>query len=284
MTDQLPSLLPTEWLAPRLGAPGIVALDASFYLPQQNRNAYMDFVNEHLPDARFFDIDAIADLDSPLPHMLPEPRAFSAAVGKLGINNDTMIVVYDNNSFMASARVWWTFRVFGHRKIAVLDGGLKTWKTEHNPTTSTRTQPTKQQFVANYNEHLVRNINQMKNLLAGKENLVIDARSAKRFAGTEPEPRPGLRAGHIPGSHNLPYTELLDTDTGKFKNANKLARLFRNKGINADAPLVATCGSGVTASILALSLYQLGNTTVPVFDGSWSEWGATAGVPIATGY
>jgi len=284
MTDHLPSLLPTDWLASRLGAPGIVTLDASFCLPQQNRNAHMEFAANHIPGAQFFDIDAVADLESPLPHMLPEPEVFTTAVGNMGINNETMVVVYDNNSFMASARVWWTFRVFGHNKIAVLDGGLKAWEIEHNPTVSTRTQSDKQQFVAKYNAHLVRNIDQMKNLIATKENLIVDARSANRFSGTEPESRPGLKSGHIPGSHNLPYNELLDTDTGKLKNANQLAELYREKGINVDAPLVATCGSGVTASILALSLHQLGNTIVPVYDGSWSEWGAASNVPIATGH
>ena len=284
MIDHLPSLLPTEWLASRLGTPGIVTLDASFCLPQQNRNPHTEFVANRIPGAQFFDIDAVADLDSPLPHMLPEPEVFAAAVGDMGINNDTMVVVYDNNSFMASARVWWTFRVFGHSKIAVLDGGLKAWEIEHNPTVSAHTQSNKQQFVAEYNDHLVRNIDQMKNLIASKENLIVDARSANRFAGTEPEPRPGLKSGHIPGSHNLPYTELLNADTGKLKNANQLAELYRKKGISMDAPLVATCGSGVTASILALSLYQLGNTTVPVYDGSWSEWGATSGAPITTGH
>ena len=283
MSQSLPALLPTQWLASRLGAPGIVTLDATFCLPQQNRDAYREFKSEHIPGSQFFDIDVISDQDSPLPHMLPEAKQFEAAVGRLGINNDTMIVVYDNNSFMASARVWWTFRVFGHRKIAVLDGGLKVWKAESRTLVNCCLPPRQQQFIANFQANLVKNIEQIKNLIANNEATIVDARSANRFAGSESEFRPGLKSGHIPGSHNLPYSLLLNADTGQLKNTEQLMEVFNQTKINTGLPIVATCGSGVSASILALSLYLLGNKTVPVYDGSWSDWGSATGVQIATG-
>ncbi len=283
MSQSLPALLPTQWLASRLGAPGIVTLDATFCLPQQSRNAYTEFESEHIPGSQFFDIDAISDQHSLLPHMLPEAKLFEAAVGRLGINNDTMIVVYDNNSFMASARVWWTFRVFGYNKIAVLDGGLKAWKAESRALANCYIAAREQQFVAKFQANLVRNIEQIKNLMASNGATIVDARSANRFAGSEPEFRPGLKSGHIPSSHNLPYSLLINAETGQLKNTKQLMKVFEHAKINTKSPIVTTCGSGVTASILALSLYLLGNKTVPVYDGSWSEWGSAAGVPIATG-
>lgn len=283
MSQSFPAIVSTQWLASRLGAPGIVTLDATFCLPQQGRTAYVEFKSNHIPSAQFFDIDKIADQNSSLPHMLPNADFFEEKVGQLGINNNTMVVVYDNNSFMASARVWWTFRVFGHNKIAVLDGGLKAWLTEKRPIDSECKSVSEKPFNAYLNTSLVSNIEQMKNLVDTKDCKIIDARSANRFAGFEAEPRPGLKSGHIPGSSNIPYTTLLDAQTGHLKNVEQLKSIFEQADIKPGSPIVTTCGSGVTASILALCLYQLGDEKVPVYDGSWSEWGAAPGVPIATG-
>ncbi len=283
MSQSFPAIVPTQWLASRLGAPGIVTLDATFCLPQQGRTAYIEFQSKHIPSAQFFDIDKIADQNSSLPHMLPSADFFEEKVGQLGINNDTMVIVYDNNSFMASARAWWTFRVFGHYKVAVLDGGLKAWLREKRPIDSDYKSASEQTFNAYLDTSLVRNMEQMKNLVATKECIIIDARSANRFTGSEAEPRPGLKSGHIPGSYNIPYSTLLDAQTGHLKSVEQLKPILDQANIKPGSPIVTTCGSGVTASILTLALYQLGNKKVPVYDGSWSEWGAAPGVAIETG-
>jgi thiosulfate/3-mercaptopyruvate sulfurtransferase len=277
-------LVSCEWLAARLGDPRLAILDASFFLPVDERSACSEYLAEHLPGSHFFDVDAIADPGNGLPHMLPEPRSFAAAVARTGIGADTWVVVYDNNSFLASARVWWTFRVFGHDRVSVLDGGLRRWKALGALLESGATAPAPAaEFRAAYRPELVRNLDQMQTLLAGPGSQIVDARSPGRFAGSEPEPRPGLRSGHIPGSRNVFFNTLIDAATGRLKPASALEAEFHQAGLDLDGPVVATCGTGITAAILALALYRLGRRDTAVYDGSWTEWGARDDTAVAIG-
>jgi len=276
----------TAWLAERLSDPSVRILDASMHLAiagTPKRDAKAEFVEAHIPGAVFFDIDAVADRSSALPHMLPSPDAFSAAVGALGIGSADTVVVYDSLGLYSAARVWWTFRVFGHGQVFVLDGGLPAWRAEGRPVeTGPAPTPEPRPFRAAYDPSLVRDLNDVRaNIDVGAEQL-LDARSAGRFAGTAPEPRPGLRGGHVPGSLNLPFTDIVGPD-GRLLPASMLADRFRSAGVDLDRPVVTTCGSGVTASVLALGLFRLGRADVPVYDGSWSEWGGRDDVPVATG-
>ena len=282
MNDSYPPLVTVEWLASRLDTPRIVTLDATFFLPNQNRSSELEFCREHIAGSRFFDIDKIADRKSSLPHMLPSPEQFAESLGDLGIGNDTHVIVYDNNSFMASARVWWTFRVFGHDRISVLDGGLKLWKSLGMQLENQVGKITAQRFIADYRPHLVSKFEEILVVLKDSDTQIIDARSTGRFAGSEKEPRPGLRSGHIPNSFNLPFNELVDPRSGRLKPTDEIAARFASRGVSLEKPLIASCGSGVTASILALALYCVGKKDAAVYDGSWSEWGSRTDAPIAT--
>jgi thiosulfate/3-mercaptopyruvate sulfurtransferase len=274
------ALVSTEWLADHLAAPDVRIVDGSWYLPAQQRDAKAEFAEGHIPGAVFFDIDEIADTGNPLPHMLPSPEKFAARVRKLGLGDGCRIVVYDGAGLFSAARVWWMFRVFGHDDVAVLDGGLPKWRREGRPVEATPPAPGDRHFTARVNTLLVRDLDQMKANLASAREQVLDARPAGRFAGTDPEPRPGLRSGHIPGSRNLPFNRLVDPETGTVLPADALRRLFVDAGIDLARPIVTTCGSGVSAAALALGLYVIGHRDVAVYDGSWSEWGGRTDTPI----
>jgi thiosulfate/3-mercaptopyruvate sulfurtransferase len=276
-------LVNAQWLADHLNSPEVVVLDATFFPPHQERDAAKEYLDAHIPGARFFDIDAIADHESPLPHMLPSEVLFAESVGRLGIDNRTQVVVYDNNSFMASARVWWTFRVFGHERIVVLDGGLADWRAQGFATESGPVSAAPREFTATFHPALVRRLDEMQILLNDPSVQILDARSPGRFAGVEAEPRPGLRSGHIPGSKNLFFKRLVDEQTQRLKPISELAREFQNADVDLRRPVVTTCGTGVTASVLALGLYCLGNEYAAVYDGSWTEWGSRADTPVSTG-
>ena len=277
----VPSLVSTEWLADRLGKPGIVVLDATYHLPNVPRDARAEYEREHIPGALFFDVDGISDPNSDLPHMLPSPADFIRAVEALGVGSDDHVVTYDSYGLMSAARPWWMFRIFGHDRVSVLDGGLAKWKREGRPLTGAASKPaTGKRFTARFRPDLVRSKDQLRaNLQSGAEQ-VLDARAAARFQGTAPEPRQGLRSGHIPGSRNLPFNSLLDPADQTMAPPEKLKQLFAGAGIDPGKPIVTSCGSGVTACVLALGLEQIGAKHVAIYDGSWSEWGLPGDTPV----
>jgi thiosulfate/3-mercaptopyruvate sulfurtransferase len=269
----------TAWLAQHLGEPDLRILDGSWHMPHLERDPRAEFEAAHLPGAAFFDIDAIADHTTSLPHMLPTAEAFAAAVGALGVGSGDRVVVYDVRGVVSAARVWWTFRAFGHDAVAVLDGGLKKWRAEGRPVESGMPKPAPRPFAARRRPELVRDVDAIRANLGSRAAQVLDARSAGRFAGTEPEPRAGLRGGHIPGSLNLPYETLYRPD-GTLKPPDELRAAVTGAGVDLERPIVTTCGSGVTASVLALGLYLVGRRDVAVYDGSWSEWGGRSDTPV----
>ena len=274
-------LVDTAWLAAHLDAPDVKVVDATWFLPTIARDAKREYAEAHIPGAVYFDIDEVADDANPLPHMLPDPVKFSSCARRLGLGDGTRIVIYDNNRYSASARAWWMFRVFGHPEVAVLNGGLAKWRAEGRPMTDEPVTPREAHFTARQNNLLVRDLEQMRANLLSRREQVVDARSRGRFAGTEPEPRSGLRSGHIPGSVPLPHLELIGTD-GTLLPTDELARRFDAAEVDLTRPIVTTCGSGVTASTLTLALYQLGREDVAVYDGSWSEWGGRSDTPAET--
>ena len=257
-------------LARRLGE--VVLLDGSHHLPTAGRDAGAEFLEAHIPGARFFDIDGVADKMSGLPHMLPDEKGFALAMGAMGIARDDEVAVYDAVGTTGAARVWWTFRAFGHERVRVLDGGLPKWRAEGRPVEAG--------YAAEARPELVRAREDMLANIESRAEQVLDARSAGRFHGTEPEPRAGMRSGHIPGSLNLPYTEILDPESRTFRDRAALRAAFEAAGLDLDRPVAATCGSGVTAAVLALGLYELGRRDAAVYDGSWSEWGSREDTPV----
>ncbi len=277
-------IVETDWLAEHLTAPDIVVFDGSWHLPGSGRKAKQDYLDEHIPGAQFFDIDDLVDETSPLPHMLPSTVKFASRMKKMGIGDGQRIVIYDSVGLFSAARVWWTFRVMGHQDVAVLNGGLKKWKAEGRALEDglpiTRTP---RHFTPSLNAELLRDLEDMQGYVAKGNMQIVDARPAARFEGREPEPRPGLRNGHMPGSKNAPAGQLINDD-GTLKSEQELADIFKAAGINWHNPVVTTCGSGVTASILSLALAVLGQTNAAVYDGSWAEWGEEGrDTPIATG-
>ncbi len=267
------------WLAAHLAEPDVRVVDATWYLPWLHRDAQREFREAHIPGAVYFDIDAIADRRTTLPHMLPDAESFAQSVGALGIGEGDRVIVYGGRHLVASARVWWTFRVFGHDQVAVLDGGFPRWRDEGLPLESGESTPTPRRFLARMRHELVADLDRVRRILKGRGEEVVDARSQGRFVGTEPEPRPGVRSGHIPGSLNLPSDRLFGPE-GLLLPPEGLRRAFEAAGLDLDRPVVTTCGSGVTAAVLAFGLYVLGQEYAAVYDGSWTEWGGRTDTPV----
>ena len=276
-------IVETDWLASHLDAPDLVVFDGSWHLPTTGRDPKAEYLAEHIPGALFFDIDDLSDEKSSLPHMLPSTVKFASRMKKMGVGDGMRIVVYDTHGLFSAARVWWTFRAMGHEDVAVLNGGLKKWKSEGRPLEDgPPPRRTERHYTPLLNALLVRDMEDMKQALAKRSAQIVDARPAGRFAGSDPEPRPGLRGGHLPGSRNVP-SQLLINDDGTLKPVSELETIFAGAGIDPTLPVITSCGSGVTASILSLALAVLGQTNAAVYDGSWAEWGADNGLPIETG-
>ncbi|MGF9564480.1 3-mercaptopyruvate sulfurtransferase [Neorhizobium sp. JUb45] len=284
MSLSLPgSLVSTEWLASHLDDPDLVILDGSFKLPGATPIAAEDFAARHIPGARFFDIDNVADHDSALPHMLPTAGAFENYAADLGISNDSVVVIYDTPGLMSAGRVWWTLRTFGHDKVAILNGGLRKWQAEGRPVTAQPASVTRGNFKAAFDPAAVRSKAQVLGNLGTQAEQVIDARSAGRFTAEEKEARPGLRSGHIPGSLNLPFNALTNPQTGELLDVSQIRAAFEKAGLDFAAPVIASCGSGVTAAALAFGLHLAGKDDVAIYDGAWTEWGQPGETPVDTG-
>ena len=272
------SLVTTQWLAQHLGEPDLVVVDSSWHMPSTGRNGRENYRASHIPGARYLDIDEISDTSNSAPHMLPTAEDFASAMERLGIGREDRIVVYDNSPTRTAARGWFMLRHFGADKVAILDGGLGKWLSEGRPTESGDPAPRQARFDPGERGNDV----VAKQDVFGSQAPILDARGKGRFEGAEPEPRPGLAAGHIPGARNLPFAELYRED-GRLKSIDELRRLFDEAGIDPERPFVATCGSGVTANCLIFAAHLLGNDDTLLYDGSWSEWGADPATPKATG-
>ncbi|MFM1816267.1 MAG: 3-mercaptopyruvate sulfurtransferase [Pseudomonadota bacterium] len=266
-------LVSVDWLARNLQAPDLMIFDGSWHLPSENRDARAEYAQGHIPGAFFFDIDDLSDDESPLPHMLPPPVKFASRLKRIGVGDGVGIVVYDSKGIYSSARVWWTFRALGHDNVAVLDGGLPAWKASGLPLTDQPPAPRPpRHFSPRVKPAMVRDLAAVKSMLASGSAQVADARPAARFAGDIPEPRPGLRSGHMPGSRNVPFDAVLNAD-GRMKPADDLRTIFAAAGIDFSKPVITSCGSGVTAAVLSLALAIAGHTETSLYDGSWAEWG-----------
>jgi thiosulfate/3-mercaptopyruvate sulfurtransferase len=274
------ALVSCEELRQHLDRPDLVILDATFFLPRQQRSAREEYSRQHIQGAQYFDIDAIADRNNPLPHTLPSAEQFERQVGQLGIDNETWIIVYDHNHFFASARAWWMFRLFGHDKVKVLDGGLTWWKQLLFPLTDERKKPFPKIFHPMFRPELFVDLEQMREIQQQGNALILDSRSEDSFNGRRPLNEPGLQPGHIPGSLNLPYPHLFRQDDHRLQPVAQLRQLLSSAAVDHSKPLVTSCGSGVSAAVLLLALYQMGIHEVPLFDGSWAEWGRRKDVPI----
>jgi thiosulfate/3-mercaptopyruvate sulfurtransferase len=277
-------LVSTDWLAGEIGKPDLVVLDCTTYLPNEPGDARTGFRTAHIPGARLFDIDLIADAETDLPHMVPTPARFAKLIGALGVSNASRVVFYDQHGLRASARGWWMMRLFGHENAAVLDGGLPKWKAEGRPVETGDPAPvTPVDFVPDLIARRLAGIGDVKRIVrqGGGEALILDARAKGRFDGTAPEPRPGLPSGHMPGAASLPFTELLGLDQ-TMRSPMELRRLFAARGADDTRPIVTSCGTGVTACVLALGAVRAGLPEPAVYDGSWTEWAGRPETPKET--
>ena len=282
MKDDPNTLVSTEWLKANQQDPNIRILDASWHMPSDGRDASNEFVNGHILNARFFDIDDISDHRSTLPHMVPPVEKFMSRVRALGVGDGHQIIVYDTQGLFSAARVWWLFRLMGHNSVAVLDGGLPKWIADGNPLSTTAPIIRDRHMTVKQQLQMVRDVTQVAHAAKLNDHEIIDARSGTRFIGEAPEPRTDLRSGHIPNSKNLPFTKVLNTDH-TMKTVPELTKVFKNAGIDLNKPAITTCGSGITAAVLSLALQRVGKSDHALYDGSWTEWGQFPTLNIATG-
>lgn len=282
MADDPKTLVSTDWLAQHLKDPDLRILDASWYLPEAGRNAKDEYNEAHIPGARFFDIEEISDSSSDLPHMAPPVEKFMSRMRAMGVGDGHQVVVYDGAGLLSAARVWWLFKLMGQDNVAVLDGGFPKWQAEERPIEDMPPVVRDRHMTVRFQNHLVRDVTQVSSASKLKDHVIVDARAANRFRGDAPEPREGLRAGHIPGARSVPFTTLLNADK-TMKPLDEMRAVFEAAGVDLSKPAITTCGSGVTAAILALALERLGHTQWSLYDGSWAEWGMFPTVPVATG-
>ncbi len=281
MPESSPFVVDAEWLEQRLGTPGLSIVDGSWYLPAQKRDPKAEYDAAHVPGAIFFDQDVVVDPDSPLPHTLPRPEVFAQHVGSMGISADDTIVVYDGPGVFSAPRVWWMFRVMGVFQVYLLDGGFDGWKMEGRSITAERTKIAPCVFFANFDEEHVADLAEMRRIVKTGESQIADARPAGRFQGVEPEPRAGVRSGHMPGAKSVPALTL--SENGKLFPVNRLREVLQDAGIDLSKPVVTSCGSGITAAAITLALESVGHTDNKLYDGSWTEWGGRSDTPVETG-
>ena len=282
MQDDPKTLVSTEWLQAHLKDPDLRILDGSYYLPQMGRDPRAEYDAAHIPNARFFDIDDVADHGSDLPHMVPPVEKFMSRMRAMGVGDGHQVVVYDGMGLFSAARVWWLFKLMGQNNIAVLDGGLPKWQAEGRPVEDLPPVIRDRHMTVRRQNHMVKDVTQVSAASKLGDYEIIDARSPGRFRGEEPEPRAGLRPGHIPGSKNVCFKDLLNADQ-TMKNPVEIRQIFEAAGVDFNKPAITTCGSGVTAAVLSLGLERIGKTDHSLYDGSWSEWGMFPTVPVATG-
>ncbi|WP_407051203.1 3-mercaptopyruvate sulfurtransferase [Methyloraptor flagellatus] len=280
-TDRSRWFVTTEWLAEHLSAPDVVVVDASWYMPAMNRDGRQEYLSAHIPGAVFFDLDGISDHSSGLPHMLPSPEQFSSAMRKLGIGDGMKVVIYDGLGLFSAPRVWWTFKVMGARDVVLLDGGLPKWRREGRPLEDGPVARPPRHFTARMDHGLVRDLEDVRKASESGSALIVDARAGDRFRGEVPEPRAGLRSGHMPGSVNVPHSEIVAD--GRLADPATVAAVFAKAGVSGDKPIITSCGSGVSAAILWLALETLGHTRLGLYDGSWTEWGGREDTTVLTG-